>query len=330
VRYLVEGSVRRGDGRVRINAQLIDAETGNNIWAGRFDREIERMFAVQDELTLGIITAIQPAVADAESRRTLRRPPESLSAWETYQRGLWHVGKANALDNGQARNLFRRAAELDPTFASPHAMLAYSYRLGFFAGDAHSVRQHMELAETEAQRAIELDPDDPVSQAAMSWVCFDDVSYRAALEQADRAISLVPNDALAWTAKARVLLFSGRPSEARKVIDTVLRLNPRGSVGWIASHALIAAHYLERNYIAAVEEAKALLRAHPTYPPIYLYLAMALGQLGRIDEAGHALRRAVDIEPQQIDYYLRKRPPWIRLEDYEHWLEGLGKAGWEG
>jgi adenylate cyclase len=127
VRYVLEGSVRRGGNRMRVVAQLIDAETGNHIWAERYDRDVSEVFALQDEITEAITSAILPAVSDVEQQRALRKPPEHLSAWEAYQRGLWHMGKTNLADNGRAQQLFQRAAEIDPMFASACAAMAISY-----------------------------------------------------------------------------------------------------------------------------------------------------------------------------------------------------------
>jgi adenylate cyclase len=127
VRYVLEGSVRRSAGRVRVTAQLIDAETGNHIWAERFDSALEDVFTVQDEITAAVVTAIVPAVADAELRRVLRKPPDSLGAWEAYQRGLWHYAKANATDNERAKEFLERAVALDPACSAPYAALARAY-----------------------------------------------------------------------------------------------------------------------------------------------------------------------------------------------------------
>ena len=126
VRYVVEGSVRRSGGRVRVTAQLIDAETGNHIWAERYDRDVEEVFAVQDEITTAVANAVLPAVSGLEQRRALRKPPENLGAWEAYQRGLWHMGKFTATDNLRAQQFFDRAIALDPTFSAAHA--AYAHR----------------------------------------------------------------------------------------------------------------------------------------------------------------------------------------------------------
>jgi adenylate cyclase len=127
VRYVLEGSVRRGGERVRVNAQLIDAETGNHIWADRYDRDLADVFAVQDEITLAVTRAIGPAVDDAEQRRALRKPPESLGAWETYLRGQWHDGQLTATDHEQAKQFFQRAIVIDAKFPAPYVALARAY-----------------------------------------------------------------------------------------------------------------------------------------------------------------------------------------------------------
>ena len=117
VRYVLEGSVRRGSNRIRITAQLIDAETGNHLWAERYDRDMADIFAVQDEITEAVAIAIEPAVAQMEQWRAVRKPPESLSSWEAYQRGLWHFGRIGTTENEAAKAFFRRAIDLDPSFA---------------------------------------------------------------------------------------------------------------------------------------------------------------------------------------------------------------------
>src|SRR5207237_829743 len=109
VRYVLEGSLRKAGNRLRVTAQLVEAETGNHVWAERYDRDPADIFAVQDEISLAVTTAIAPAVAQAEQQRAMRKPPDSLDAWAAYQRGLWHLGKANADDNARAESFFRRA-----------------------------------------------------------------------------------------------------------------------------------------------------------------------------------------------------------------------------
>jgi TolB-like protein len=139
VHYVVEGSVRRSGDRVRVVAQLIDAGTGNHVWAERYDREIADVFAVQDEITAAMTTAILPAVMKAEIRRVIRKPPKSLRAWEAYQRGLRHMGKGSAEDNGRAKQFFERAVALDPTFAPAYSGLAaHTSMTGQYTQPCHS------------------------------------------------------------------------------------------------------------------------------------------------------------------------------------------------
>ncbi len=121
VRYVLEGSVRRGGNRVRVTAQLIDAETGNHIWAERYDRDFADVFAVQDEITQAVAIAIEPTVAEMERQRAVRKPPENLGAWEAYQRGLWHMSRISSEENETAKHFFRRAIECDPNFAAAYA-----------------------------------------------------------------------------------------------------------------------------------------------------------------------------------------------------------------
>lgn len=168
VRYVLEGSARRDDGKLRVNVQLIDAETGNHVWAERYDRDVHHIFAVQDEVTVAVSTAIVPAIGDAEQRRVLRKPPGSLSAWETYQRGLWHLMKVTPADNKEARILFERAAVNDPTFASAHVGVALAR---FDEAVTHALRPVPEAAGlivAAARRAIAIDPDDPDAQAVLA------------------------------------------------------------------------------------------------------------------------------------------------------------------
>src|SRR5438034_3154518 len=124
VRYVLEGSVRKVGNRIRVTAQLIEAENGNHVWAERYDRDLADIFAVQDEISSAVTIGIAPAISDAEQQRAIRKPPESLDAWSAYQRGLWHLSEANQDDNGIAQSFFQRAIDLDPTFAGGYSGLA--------------------------------------------------------------------------------------------------------------------------------------------------------------------------------------------------------------
>jgi TolB-like protein len=159
VRYVVEGSVRRSGDAIRVTSQLVEAETGNHLWAERYDRSLTEIFAVQDEITFKVTTAILHALTDAEQRRVLRKPPQSLGAWEAYQRGLCHYGKATATDSEQAIEYFERAIALDSAFAAAysHLALVHMTRGGVYA--TRPIDEAARLAVVAARKAFDNDPN---------------------------------------------------------------------------------------------------------------------------------------------------------------------------
>jgi adenylate cyclase len=329
VRYVLEGSVRGNGDRVRVNAQLIDAETGNHLWAERYDRDRADVFAVQDEITTAVIRAIGPVVADAEQRRTLREPPGNLGAWEAYQRGLWHLSQYKLEDIPRAREFFNRALELDPTLAAVHTGLAGLYRSesGFFA--SRPLAEATALAADEARKAVDLDPTDAEAHAHLSSALGGLGDFSAAFDHVERALSIDPNCVFAYHAKGWLLLYSGRPAEGREMTLFAMRLDPRSKLNMRRRGYIAMSYYFEADYENALAVGQRLLADHPGHPWVVLLLAAAFGQLGRTDEACGALGKAKAIAPGAF-VFVRHRVPWMRQIDYDHMIEGLRKAGWEG
>lgn len=328
VRYVVEGSVRRDGNQIRVTAQLVDAETGSHIWAERFDRKLADIFAVQDEITLAMVTALGPAISQAEQQRAMQRPPDSLSAWEAYQRALSHWSQGEGYV--AARHFLQQAVALDPRFAPPHAVLASGYLSEASLG-VRALEEGVRLAESEARIALQLDPESAIAHAVLAWVFGFQGDQAAALEEAEAAIMLNPNDPYGHLIKGRTLVFSGLPGDARKSLATALRLDPRGptSLG-VMMHRAIGC-YFERDYAASETLARRVIRDYRHVPRPYTWLAAALGQLGRIDEAHAALDAAIAASPSYFEFMTRSRPPYYhRPEDHKHLLEGLRKAGWQG
>ncbi len=329
VRYVLEGSVRRGGQRVRVSAQLIDAETGAHVWAERYDRDLADVFVVQDEITSAVTRAIQPAISHAERQRAIRKAPENLDAWEAYQRGLWHLAKGTEADTKRAQSYLRRAAELDELFAAPHVMLAFIHLSIFGLATAFSVQQDFDAAEAEARRAIELEPDDSGALAGLASVYTSFGRYEAAIEAAEQAIAAGPNDVLAYLAKSRALAFMGRSDEAQEPLLIAQRLSPRDPLRAFVLLTSALAWYFSRRYDEAVRAAQLAIRDYPQYPLAYRWLAASLGQLGRVEEAGCALRQAQAVSAASFNFHVLTKPPWFRPEDHEHMLDGLRKAGWQ-
>jgi adenylate cyclase len=330
VRYVLEGSVRRAGNRIRITAQLVDAVTGNHLWAERYDRDPTDIFAVQDEITEAVAAAIEPAVAQMERHLAVRKPPESLGAWEAYQRGLWHMGRIGAKDNEAARSFFRRAIELDPNFASAYAQLALAIFYGASSYQVISIAEALDQGPPLARKAIALDPLSAAGYVSMGTRPLWQGDYEGCLAAARQALAISPNYALAHHFLGMTLLFSGRPREAFEPIRRAIRLDPYDPLQINRLSQIALARYVLREYDAAIREAKEALHFYPDHPLAYRWLAAALGQVGRLDEAKQAMKKAIAIAPRSFDMYVRQRAPWMRVEDYEHMLEGLRKAGWEG
>ena len=330
VRYVLEGSVRRSGSRIRVTTQLIDAETGNHIWAERYDRALEDVFAVQDEIMIAVTRAIRPAVVDAEQQRALRKPPGSLGAWEAYHRGSWHLSRRRLEDVPRAHEFFNRALELDPTLAAAHTGLAALYtREGDFFG-TRPLAEALALAMDEARSAFDLDPTDANAHAVLAYTLGGIGDRAGGFDHVERALSMNPNCVPAYHAKGWLLLFSGRPAEGREMILSAMRLDPRSAANVAFRGQIAISHYFEHDYESAVAVASRLLADRPDHPWGYRWLAAALGQLDRTDEAGVALGKAIDIAPGVFEAYVRHRVLWYRQEDYDHMLDGLRKAGWQG
>ena len=330
VRYVVEGSVRREAGRVRVNAQLIDATTGDHVWAERYDRALEQVFAVQDEIADAVATAIRPAVGDAEQRRALRKSADNLSAWETYQRGLWHLSKNTQTENEQARLLFRQAANIDPGFVSAYVGLVQTYRNDAISYGIPSFAEAAKLIEVEARKAVAIDPNDSEAQNALALAFFVTGNFDSALECADHALTLNHNSAGAHGRRGAILTFSGRCAEGRDELYFSLRLNPRDPASPVAAGGITRSFYFERNYAASVDAARRCLANYPNYAAPRRWLTAALGQLSRREEAASSLRDWVAVTPGVFDVVVRNRLPYMPPDNHEHMLDGLRKAGWRG
>ncbi|HJU18533.1 MAG TPA: tetratricopeptide repeat protein [Stellaceae bacterium] len=330
VRYVLEGRLRKAGNRIRVTAQLVEADTSNHVWADRYDRDLTDIFAVQDEITEAVTTAIAPAIAHAEQRRAMRKPPESLDAWGAYQRGLWHLGKFTAEETVLAQEFFRRAMTLDLTFAGGFSGLAAAQLQAANTFMAGSIFEAISSAEGLARHAIALDGADAEARACLGRIVLTRGDYEGARAEVEHALAISPNLASAHGIFGATLIFSGRPEEGLPALQRGIRLDPRDPRSGVSVNQVVLGLYFCRKYEAAITAAKQVIRSYPDHPLVYRWLAAALGQAGRTDEAREALAKAVAIAPASFDLYVRRRAPWHRPEDYAHTLEGLRKAGWKG
>jgi adenylate cyclase len=309
---------------------LIEARTAIRIWAERYDRDVADVFAVQDEIAAAVTGAIGPAIADAEKRRATRKPPESLDAWEAYMRGLWHEGQGSAANHELAKQFFRKATALDATFASPHAALAEAYLNDGAMYGTLSLAEAAKLSGEWAGKAIAIDHEDADAQANIALAAMITGNVGEAHDHLRRAKASSPNWPTVLTSEEFILLFSGQSAQAGQAVTECLRVDPRGPrVAGLMQHVAIS-HYYDRDYTRSVEAAYSTATRYPEYHLTYRWLAAALGQLGRTQEAQAALSRAIELSPQSFEFYVSNRPPWHTPENYEHMLDGLRKAGWRG
>ncbi len=331
VRYLLEGSVRKGGNRVRISAQLIDASSGNHVWAERYDRELVDLFDLQDEITETLVAALQTEVGYLERETARRKPPENLDAWESYQRGLWHLWRFDAENFAEARRLFQRAAEQDPNFAQPVAALAYTLYLQIIQSYVDCPRETLKQASQFAGKALALDDKEAMAHAALGRIQTLRGDYDAAIEELRTAIDLNPSLALTHLGLALALLQTGHSEEAISECDKAIRLSPRDPLIWAFFNARGGAQLSLGNYEAALQDARRAIR-HPAasfYP--HALLASVLAHLGRREEAKIALGQLLaikpDFHPDALLAAISPVNPEALRSHFRALFDGLRKAG---
>jgi adenylate cyclase len=326
VRYVLEGSVRKAGTRLRITAQLIDATTGKHVWAERYDRDVLDIFDVQDEVTQAIVSAVAPEFLATEARRARRKDPAQLDAWECVMRGralLWKQGREDA---AEARALFERAIELQPSgeFGTSDLAMVYCLEAFYRWGDspAESFRKMLETAE----RAVAADDTDPMALTILSWANIHAHRWNEALPPVERSIELSPNFAPAMGIKGGVLALLGEPERGIESINDAIRLSPRdGFMSFWLMGLFWGYHALER-YEEAADVAQRAIRIAPNNPTFRRQLASSLALLGRMDEARVAVQEYLRLEPDHTIADASKVPTKIP-EHLDRFVEGLRKAG---
>ncbi len=329
VRYVLEGSVRNARNRVRVTAQLIEATTGGHVWAERYDRELADIFAVQDEITNSVSAAIQPALERSERERVVRKPADSLDAWESYHRGMWHLSKVEATETEKARSFFQRSIELDRQFARAVAALALTFLSEITLFRPHLRAVNLPLALEHSLRAVTIDATDATGHAALARALWMSGRHAESLATAEIAVSLEPNSAAAHGALGGARVWGGFPGRAIEPLERAMRLSPFDPLMPLWLHFMARAHYWSRDYAAAIAVASQIRQSFPAFRQPYNTLMAALGQVGRAADAhsvmtdglalfGDAFRRLMALP---LDDLRELRP-----DDREHLLEGFRKA----
>jgi len=297
VRYLLEGSVRKAGGRVRITAQLVDAASGIQLWAERYDRALDDIFLLQDELTLSVIGAIEPSLRKAEIERVRRTRPDRLDAYDLVLQALPSV--YSMMDKGAADAIppLRQALAIDPDYARAHALLAWCYHFRFSRGGMND--ENRVAAVEHARAAITAGTDDAAALAISGLVIwFNSEDSETAIDLFDRALSISPSDVFALSCSAVALAWMGETDLAVERAEHALRLSPFDSLCYMSFDALSVAHFHTERFEKAREAAQRASDSNPSFcvPPILL--SAALERLDRHDEAKAAASRALALNPR--------------------------------
>jgi adenylate cyclase len=325
VRYLLEGSVRRADSRLRVTAQLIEAETGVHVWSERYDRALTDFFAVLDELTAAVSSEIEPAVEMVERQRALRKPPDNLDAWEAYQR-------AQALmDNREfdaARVLWERAAELDPGFALPHAMLSFQ-DLSDGVNGHPAYWDLYRSSEANALKAIGREYAEPLGHAALAWARCMAGDQERAKQHASQALDLGRGCWWGWAAMGLATIGLREFDAAEEALAESLRLAPRGRLVRMTRMFDALLHFARGEFEVSCEAAQAIIDWEPAYIHSYWIRLASLGHLGDKTKSRSALKDWLRICGAQASMWAEIGIPVIGQNEMLG-LTGLRKAGWKG
>jgi adenylate cyclase len=298
VRYILEGSVRKAAGKVRITGQLVDAIAGTHLWADRFERELTDVFALQDDVTVAVVSAIQPKLLQTEIAMATRRQPENLTAYDFYLRALQHSYLTTREGVAEAIRLTHRALELDPRFGSVAGLAGYSHMRNFLWGYAVDPQFERNEAVRFLRLALSLDDGDP---EILAWAAITSAfmigDSESEIEMTDRAVALNPNSFAAWHARGQVHRIAGLPEEAVRSFERAIRMSPVDPLLHQTLTGMGRALIELGRFDEAVVAGKKAQRQNSSYPPHYRCLASAFAHLGRDAEAREAAARVLELDP---------------------------------
>ena len=296
VHYVLEGSVRKSGNRVRITAQLIDAQSDAHLWAEQYDRLLEDVFALQDEITMSVVGAIEPSLRKAEIDRVKRQRPKNLNAYDFLLRSLPYVYTSMPKDATKAIPLLEDALKLEPDYSVAHAFLSWCLHIRFARG---GLRDEDRIAAIQhARAAIAHGNDDATALAVAAFVIAqDEHDTTTALKLYDRALALSNSNVFALSSSAISLAWMGRTELAIERAQRALKLSPFDFFNWRSHNALSVAYFHTQRYGDAVDECRSALDANPHFSITHGVLAAALMRLGRVEEAKVAAQSVLKCEP---------------------------------
>ena len=326
VRYILEGSVRTGGNRVRITGQLVDAETGNHLWAERYDRALVDVFAIQDEITESVIGCIQPELYAAEYGRLKRKPPQNLDAWESFVRGMFLYSQHSDKGTREALDMLARAIELDHNYSQAHGLRAVCLAWRAYQGWEDRETAFAEVAEG-ANRAVACDPQEPWAYLAHGFVAMAKLRNTDAVDAFSRAIGASPNFAYAHGLLGSAHSAGGRPEQAIECIDRGVRLSPRDIFGDEYQLYYAFAHFQAGRYAEAASAALLGIQQRPDHPVLYIMAAASCGLGGETDKAKGLVTQLTGLVPNVSAADLEKNFFYCLQGDRSRLAMGLRAGG---
>jgi len=331
VQYVLEGSVRRADGQVRVTIQLIDATQDRHVWAERYDRPLKDIFSVQDEIVQKIVTTLKLQLTLQEQGLLVRRTTENLDAYDYYLRGLesyWRAMYETKKEaNGHARQMYEKAVELDAQYAEAYAGLGMTYWLEWFFQWNKDRVQSLDRVVEFAQRAVALNDSLSLPHRILSTAYVWKRQHDQAIDEAQQAIALDPNEADGYANLGAILAFAGRPEDGIGLFEQAMRLNPRYPPAYLMN--LGFTYRMAGRYEEAIAPLKQVLTRNPNFVPAHLNLAICYAELGRLEEARAEVAECYRLNPGFSPEVFKQFLPYKNPADIEHFLDGLRKAGVE-
>ncbi|WGS18781.1 MULTISPECIES: adenylate/guanylate cyclase domain-containing protein [unclassified Bradyrhizobium] len=296
VRYVLEGSVRKAGNRLRITGQLVDAVSGGHIWAERYDRALNDVFVLQDELATHVVGAIEPSLRQAEIERARRKRPDNLGAYDLYLRALPDAFSGNPEPATRALPLLERAVAIDPDYAAAHAAIALCHHIQYQRGSRRE--QEKDAALRHARIALARAGDDATTLGAAAFVIgSEEQDYESAFDAFDRAIGSTPSCFMALSFGSMIYAWAGSYEKAVEYGERAIRLSPRDLALHLPYNGLAYAHYFAGDFERAAAAAKQSARVNPGFGPPLSVQTAALARLGRQDETRASARRLLELVP---------------------------------
>jgi TolB-like protein/Tfp pilus assembly protein PilF len=327
VRYLVKGGVERSQNRIRMSVQLVDSESGQNVWGEVYDRQIEDLLSIRDELSHRIVSMVQPEFTAAEAQRVQRKSIQDLDAWENYMRATWYLSRFTRKDNQRAQQHAERAIELDPKGAGAYAIKSVTHLMDAVYGWRATRSQAMDLGRSMARTALRLDDRDAQVVRVVGLVNLYARNHDQAKQDFLRAIELNPDEAENYVLLGLVIGLAGDYEGATSYIERALELSPRDQfrATWYSHHAMVAV--ISGRYQQAVDLANAALAQNPEFLGGFRTLAVGLAYLDRKDEAGAAIRELNNRLPEMTLKSVAEQLPFADSASQDRYIQGLRLAG---